>query len=457
MEPNLDEIEYRVVLVDPGSRRILVHTEGLAARLLRVSIPTGARVARQLRMKLLRQWGIETVILDILFASEGGTACVIAELLAANSPFHFPAMRAIEISNDELSEQERTHLLRVLRDEARSPFCRIGWMTEAIAWVECATGQRLCREAGVEQHNAGGEFALLHLSMESGQSYWLKATGVPNTHERHVTRTLSTLCSTSLPHFVAEKREWNGWLMTGEAWALTSLPQDPDQLLLLLGRATQSLAEIQIETAGKESLLFGAGAFDQRLDIIRANANILFASIQEAMSLQTSTKVPRIDAPRLKEMQELLEKACDRIERLGFPSTILHGDMNLSNLIFTDDRCQFIDWCEGYVGHPLITFQHLLLLNPIEDPRAKARVNDALKAIYGSKMRALCDPRQLTEGFACMGLLAAASALYGRGDWFRGGPQYGPWHLGYVRCMARHMDRSAREPALLETLCAGTY
>jgi hypothetical protein len=454
MELNLDEIEYRVVLVDPRSRRILVRKEGHAFQLLRVSIPAGTRVARQLRTELLQQWAIGVVILDFLLVSDGTTPCVVAELVTSNDPVHFPAVRAVDISSDELSDQERMHLLRLLGDEVTSPICRIGWMDEAVAWAECATGQRLCRETGVEQHNAGGAFTLLHLSMESGQSYWVKATGAPNAHERQITRLLSTLCPPCLPRIVAEKPEWNAWLMTGEGWGLNSLPTDPDDLVRLLGHAAQSLAEVQIETAGKESLLFGAGAFDQRLDVIRSNASALFAYLAEAMSLQTSTRVSQISATRLEEMRELLERVCNHIEHLDIPSTILHGDMNLGNLVFTEDRCQFIDWCEGYVGHPLVTFQHLLLLNSIEDTSGKARVDDALKQIYRAAMGAACDPWHVTEGFACMGFLAAASALHGRGDWFRDGLRSDPRHLGYVRSITRHMERSAREPAFLEALCS---
>ena len=130
----------------------------------------------------------------------------------------------------------------------------------------------------------------------------------------------------------------------------------------------QSLAELQIETAGQECLLFGAGAFDQRLDVIRRNADRLFAYVAEAMSLQTSTKAPQIGPGRLKELREILQRACDHAERMGIPPTILHGDMNLGNLVFTEDSCQFIDWSEGYVGHPLVTLQHLLLLNPARRP-----------------------------------------------------------------------------------------
>jgi Phosphotransferase enzyme family len=454
MESNLDVVEYRVILIDPTSRRVLGHTEGSVFHLLRVSIPAGSRIVRRLRAEMLRKWGIGVVVLDLLPNGEGNTSCALAELLKTDTPIRFSAARADEIPDNELTEPERTQLLRVLADEVPNPFSRIGWMNEAIAWVESTTGYNLNPKSGIEQYNAGGAFTLLHLSMEGGQSYWLKATGAPNSHERQMTQLLSTLCPSSLPRIIAEKADWNAWLMTGEALGLTSLPTDPDDLVRLLGQAVQSLAELQVKTVGRESLLFGAGALDQRPDVIRKNANELFAYIAEAMSLQTSTKAPCIGAGRLKEMRNILEKLCDHVERLNIPSSILHGDMNLGNLVFTEDRCQFIDWAEGYVGHPLVTFQHLLLLNPVEDLAVKARVDDALKEIYGAAMSTVCDPQHLTEGFTCMAFLAAASTLYGRGNWPSGDLRRDARHLGYARSVARYMDRFAGEPAFLEALCA---
>jgi hypothetical protein len=453
MEANPDVVEYRVVLVDPASRRVLGQAGGSTFRVLRVSIPVRARVARHLGTEMLRKWGIRVVILDFLSTGEDGDPCVVAELLTTISPLHFSAASADEVPNDELSDHERMHLQRVLGNNVTSPFSRIGWMEEAITWIERATGRRLCSEGGVEQHNAGGPFALLRLRMEDGSKYWLKATGAPNTHERQMTSSLSTLCPPCLPNIVAEKPEWNAWLMTGEAYCLTSLPTDPDDLLRLLGQAAKSLAELQIETVGRESLLFAAGAFDQRLDVVRVNANGLFAFVAEAMSLQTSTKVPRIAAGRLKEIREIFERLCDHVQPLNIPSTILHGDMNLGNLLFTEERCQLIDWCEGYVGHPLVTFQHLLLLNPIEDLAVKAWVTDALKEIYFAAMSTICDPRNLREGFTWMAFLAAASVLYGRGNWPLADLRGDSARLGYARSIARQMDRSAREPAFMKALC----
>ena len=453
MEANLSVVEYRVVLIDPLSRSVLGHTEGSVFRLLRVSIPIGTRIARQLRAELLRKWGIGAVILEFLSISEGSTPCVVAELLKTDTRIHFSAASVDDISNADLPGPERTKVQRVLGDEVINPFSRVGWIGEAVAWVESKTGRRLCGKDGIDQHNAGGAFTLLHLLMEDGAGYWLKATGAPNSHERQITELLSRLCPQCLPRIVAEKPEWNAWLMTGGGSGLTSLPSDPDDLVQLLGQTVQSLAELQMGTVGRESLLFGAGAFDQRLDVIQRNADALFAYIAEAMSLQISTKAPRIGAGRLKELREILHKACDHAECMGIPPTILHGDMNLGNLVFTEGSCQFIDWSEGYVGHPLVTLQHLLLLDPVENLAVKTRVDEALKGIYRATMSALCDPLVLTDGFACMDFLAAASVLYGRGNWNEGDLRKDSPPLGYVRSVARHMDRSAREPAFRETIC----
>jgi aminoglycoside phosphotransferase (APT) family kinase protein len=253
---------------------------------------------------------------------------------------------------------------------------------------------------------------------------------------------------------VAEKPEWNAWLMTEEAWGLDGGPTTPYGTIRILGLATLSLADLQIRTAGLESELLGAGAFDQRLHRIRADADMLFGYMGEAMSLQTSTKVSRIETRRLQEIRSFFEEACDRVGRLNIPSTIVHGDMNLGNLVFNEDRCQIIDWCEGYVGHPLVTFQHLLLLNPIHEPRVRGSVEGELRAIYQGAMGTVCDARQMEEGFLYMRILAAAAALYGRGDWLHSDLRYNPRRQEYARSVARHMDRAACEPAFLEAVCA---
>jgi hypothetical protein len=72
MEVNVDEIEYRVVLVDPGSRRIVVHKEVRAFRPLRPSIPAGIRVLRK---------------------DQGLKQVVVSNTTRRLNPFHAPKIR----------------------------------------------------------------------------------------------------------------------------------------------------------------------------------------------------------------------------------------------------------------------------------------------------------------------------------------------------------------------------
>jgi hypothetical protein len=448
----LDTVEYRVVLVDPVSRRVLASEENGLFRVPRISIPRGTRVARQIQTELKRSWCMAIVMLDFLSAANGNSPCVVAEILMTSIPNGFRAMSAEQIANDELSDEERIRLLNVLGDEVTSPFSRIGWIDQAIEWVEGATGHQLSSKASVEQYNAGGAFALLRFPMSDGYSYWLKATGVPNANERLLTRLLSQLCGSRLPRLVAEKVDWNAWLMMEEACSVSVLLTEPDDVVRLLGQAVESLAELQTKTVGLDQALIDAGAFDQRLQVLRMGADPLFACMCEAMTFQSSTKVPRIEKSRLQEIRNLFEEACHRAECLNIPSTITHGDMNLGNIVFTGGRCQFIDWSEGYVGHPFITFQHLLLLNPLEDPRTRASVDDALKDIYRTAMSRACNSEQMDGGFALMPLLAAASALYGRGDWLHSGSRDVPSRYAYARTIARYMEHAAQESTLRDVL-----
>ena len=127
--------------------------------------------------------------------------------------------------------------------------------------------------------------------------------------------------------------------------------------------------------------------------------------------------------------------------------------MNHGNILVNARHCQFIDWSEAYVGNPLITLQHLLLLNRLEDDDRRASVNSLLKQKYLDAWVSRCNPDALRKGFTYMPILALASTLYGRGDWLNSPRRNDPHRLSYTRSLARHMDRAIHEPSLLEVLC----
>jgi hypothetical protein len=451
---SIDTNEYRVVLIDPESRGMCALARGGEYRLIRVTVAQRTRLARQLQEALRNTWGLTVMILDCLTMEDGTSPCAFAELLHGGLPAEFRCIQPEQLPSDELSEQEHASLLAMLDGETTSPVGGIGWIDEAIAWVETATGRRVSSKSDVDQYNAGGAFTLVRFRMKDGGDCWLKATGAPNTHERPVTLLLSKLCRGYVPEVVAERPAWNAWLMCNDGDGIAALPREASGVARLLEGAVESLAELQMRTVGAELDLLEAGALDHRTRVLRTEAEALFAYMDEAMGFQTSTKVARVETKRLRELQNLFEDVCSYMEESGLPDTVLHGDMNLGNILVADERCVFIDWCEAYVGNPLVTFEHLLLLNQIEDPSLKASCNQSLRETYRTAMSKICDSRAINAGFACMPLIAAASAIYGRGDWLRTPLRNDPRRQTYVRGIARHMDRAAQEPILPGALSA---
>lgn len=450
----IDMNEYRVVLVDSESRRVCVLVKRNEYRLIRVNVPERTRPARHLQKAVRDAWGLTILVLDCLTAAPSASPCAVAQLLHGGLPREFRAVLPEQIPSDELSDQERALLQAMLDGDSKSPLAHIEWIDETIAWLEASTGTRVSSKADVDQYNAGGGFALVRFGTENGCDFWLKATGAPNTHERPVASLLSDMCPGYVPEVVAERPAWNAWLMRGDGDNIAALPNDATAVVRLLEGAVKSLAMLQLKTVGFERDLFEAGSIDHRTHVLRTEARALFAYLDEVMGLQTSTKVPRIETRRLRELQSIFEEVCSRMEDLGLPDTVLHGDMNPGNILVSCQRCVFIDWSEARVGNPLVTFEHLLLLNQIEDPFLNASCDRSLRETYRTAMSEICDARAIEAGFACMPLIAAVSAIFGRGDWLQTSLRDDPRRQASVRGIARYMDRAAREPVLLKALSA---
>jgi hypothetical protein len=164
-------------------------------------------------------------------------------------------------------------------------------------------------------------------------------------------------------------------------------------------------------------------------------------------------KVPPLDTMRLHEVKSILKSVCSRARAIGIPDTVVHGDLNCGNILYGCGHCQFIDWSEAYVGHPLVSLQHLLLVAKVENPDLGRVIDQRLKQRFRDTWARTCDPADFDLAFSLMPMLAVASTLYGRGDWLTTRRRDDPHHESNVRALARHMDRAARDPELVEALC----
>nr|WP_035351575.1 phosphotransferase [Edaphobacter aggregans] len=446
----LEQIEYRVVLALPNSQEVLVRYDGAVYRLPHVTIPKWARPSEELQQAIKRSWNLSVIILDFPPSPEGAPRCVVAQV---HSLHHSDALTTVELDQlpeSEITEQQRAMAQRILVGQCgeRGCFLHRGWIDEAIEWLHSEAGKSISSTEDIRQYNASATFALVRFPMQDGSAYWLKATGAPNAHELAVTAALSKLCPEYLSPPIAVRRDWNAWLMR-EA----GRPLETDFGFLALEQAVVSMSELQKTTVGSTEELRAAGAVEQRVGVLRAHFSELFNYLEEAMAQQISTKVPRLERQRLSEIGLIFQDACLRMEDLGIPDAVIHGDMNRGNILFDlfdDFHCRFIDWSEAYIGNPFVSFQHLLLLNTGE----LRETNDLrLKQAYRRAWLGLLDPVQIDAAFALMPLLAAASYLYGRGDWLRSSRRNDPQRQSYARSLARHMDRAAQAPELQEVLC----
>jgi hypothetical protein len=438
----LESVEYRIILIEPEARAVLALDLGDSYGLPRVRIPKRTRPAQQLQKAIRSTWGLHALVLDFVETHGSSLPCVIAELLTSIANRRLEPIAHGQLSCLKLTEEEHFALLSVLGGESESPFTRIGWLDEAVFWIETATRRKVSSKTDIEQLNAGGAFALVRFPMKDGSDLWLKATGEPNTHELSITSLLSKLWPGHVPEILATKPEWNAWIMSAEDAGITDFCMNPIELFRVLEDAVQSMAKLQMKTVGSDSDLLNAGAFDQHLEMLLSHSGALFGYLDEVMEISASCQTPRLERQRLGDIRDAFMTAGERVQLLNIPDTVLHGDMNLGNIVVSRHYCQFIDWSEAYVGPCLVTLEHLLLLNGVENPKMRDFMNCVLKDKYLDVWTAEYDPDALRQGFDYMPLIAVISALYGRGDWLNSPKRYDAHRLSFARTLAACIDRA---------------
>jgi hypothetical protein len=453
VEPQIPEtLEFRVVLLDSASAALLVLDTADGYRLPRVQVRRWLRTAQQLQKGIEAAWGVRVVILNIVMAYDRPGSWVIAEALTPVTSLEFKAVPAHQLPPFELSEREYAALALLLNGKTKDPFSHVGWIDDAVRWVESETGRELTSRNEIEQYNAGGGFVLVRFPISGGRACWLKATGEPNRHEPRITKLLSERGAGYIPDVVAFRPEWYAILISEEGVGIGEIPQHPGQALELLEDAVASMAKLQIGTMECGAELLEAGAFDQRTDVLLEHAPELFKYVEELIRVMPQVGSLHLERERVREIRSAFEGICERSLHLGIPETIVHGDMNPGNIVIGSGHCQFIDWSEAYVANCLVGLQHLLLLNREEDPFVRDSMNAVLKSRYRDEWRAVYESDLFREGLVYMPLLAAVSELYGRGDWLTSPQRDDPSWRSCARRLAGHMDRALRALELQEVL-----
>lgn len=195
----METIEYRCMLIQPHSHALLAFADAGRYHLPRVHIPRPTRPAQQVQKAVKATWGLNIFVLEIWERPEDFRACAIAELMTPESASPLREVPLEQLITSGLFEQDCERLQLLIEGGKGSPLSDLGWIDEAIVWMESATGLRFRSRGNIEQWNAGGGFALLRACSDDGRHYWLKATGKPHAHEFAIARSLGEvvpgLCS----------------------------------------------------------------------------------------------------------------------------------------------------------------------------------------------------------------------------------------------------------------------
>ncbi|WP_353072018.1 phosphotransferase [Tunturiibacter gelidoferens] len=448
-----DQERYRVILVMPFSRMVLAERHGKALRLPRINIPKWTRPAERLNEAVQAKWNIKSVIIDILSKEESTVPCAVAEV-SRHSCISF-ANGFITVPVDDFDRQELTateHLTvrSILAGNRRGgrPFSRLGWIDEAQHWIRESVRHHVVEfSEDILQLNASANFALVRFGTQEGPAYWLKATGMPNRHEYAVTTTLAEYFPDSLPPMVAAREDWNAWVTEEAGQPLCNCLTQR-----VLQEAIRALAKLQRQSTFRVGQLLAVGCFDGRIPVLRTHLSELIDYLEESMEQQTSLNVPRLHRNRLRELGSILHDACSEMHELGIPDSLILNDVNLGNILFDGSRCVFIDWAEACVGNPFLTCQQLFVGAVRSNGEACTWIHQ-LKAFYKAQWPDTACEAKLDRAFALAPLLTIVSYLYGRGDWLQSPRRYDLHFQSYSRSLARHMDRAAQAPELMEGLC----
>ena len=396
----LEQDEYRLVLLRAGSHAIWARRDNRALHLPSVAIPRWTRPAEQLQQAVEGGWHVRAIVLDFLRSESGSNTCVVVEILSPEPPGGLAASSIDDVLEEEMTRGEREVVKAILAGTTSSgPFSRLGWIGDAFEWMQKFLGNSIKFTGDVLQYNATGNFALARFATETGPAYWLKATGELHVHEFQITKMLAERCPEYLPRRIAERKDWNAWLMEDAGYPLNSWT------LPALERAVSSMAMLQQETIGQTNPFLTAGAFDQRLCVLRAHLAELVEYLNEAMANQVSARVPRIEKGRLWQMAGILEDACWRMEALEIPDTLIHSDVNSGNILFQGANCVFTDWCETGIGNPFFTLQYLCLLQPPGEEHWAPRLKEVYKQCWLDRL----STSQTDRAFALMPLLLRAA------------------------------------------------
>jgi len=360
-------VTYRLIITRRSASEVLLVPSGTRWTLPRVEIRPFRRLAAELTSEASRAWSVDAYCLLAGSVLSRGPApgAHHAVLEAARQNDQAPggsywvarttAGKRCDLEENQMVTRALAELDCYVNGEKVGPFAKPGWLRDLFGWTAGQLAPLGLRLTGsFRQYNASPAFALLRLDAVE-RRVWFKATGEPNAHELPTTVELARLLTRYAPRVLAVHPDWNGWL--AEEAEGVSLDESRD--FSDWERAASDLAEFQIAAIGQHPRLLAAGLKDLRCAALVGRMEAFLTHMAELMAAQDAPTPAPLAPTELVTLGEALQDSCAVLDSCGLPDTIGQVDFNPGNIVVSRNGCTFLDWAEGCVANPLLTFEYL--------------------------------------------------------------------------------------------------
>ncbi len=457
---NETAIAYRLIVTRRNASEILLIPNGTAWVLPRVEIHPKRRLAEELTEKISSAWGVDAYCLLIpkLLNSgrDGEPMCAVLEAAVHSGGAPAGTAWVPRLTAQNTAEPSEAALIRESLDEldtcatncSAGPFAKPGWLMELSGWAQCQLRPFGLRLTGrFRQLNSSPTFSLIRLETDRG-AVWFKATGEPNSHERSVTTTLARFFPGSVPKILGVHSRWNGWL--SEEFDGVALGEITE--MSRWKQAARELAELEIASVGKVDVLLRAQVKDLRVPRLAERIDPFLTRMKDLMVVQEKPAPAPLVASELAMLADVLKESFASLENFGLPNTLGHIDLNPGNILISQDRCVFLDWAEGCVTNPMLTFEYLrehMTRMGIEGPAAGER----LAAAYLRPWASFYSPEELRRALALAPLLAVFTYAVANDSRRSMDAGQNPALAGYFRSLTRRIYREAIRVAERSDVC----
>jgi hypothetical protein len=249
---------------------------------------------------------------------------------------------------------------------------------------------------------------------------------------------LAELFPQYVPPLLATQPACHGWLMPDAGGPPLNEVEDSSAWKC----AATALADLQVASIGAIDDLLDAGCRDLRAGTLLGLVDPFFEVIVHLMEQQTNVPPRILSRHEVSDLGKTLKNALRCLESLGIPDTLGHSDFNPGNILVGSERCVFIDWAEGHVSHPFLTFEYLIS-HIRKDYPALVQFEDPIRSSYAQRWQSVYLAELVSEAFLFSPLVAVFAYAVAGNSWREPERLKIPHVPGYLRSLTRRMKQEA--------------